>query len=300
MNKFYQLTKRNAKLFFKDKGVFICSMITPIILLVLYITFLGKVFKDSYKSMIPQGIEVSNKVLNGLAGGQLLSSLLSVSCVTISFCANMIMVQDKVTGARKDLLMTHLSKSSLSVSYYVATLLVTVLISVCATIVAWIYLAFVGWYLSFLDCVLILIDVLLLSMFGTALSSLINFFLTTQGQISAVGTIVSSMYGFICGAYMPIATFGSVIQKTLMFLPSTYGSSLVRNHCLRGALKEFEKSGIPKVAINEMKNGIDCNLYFFDNKVSLLSMYLIIIGTIALVLGAYVILNKVSSNKKTK
>ena len=40
------LIKRNIKLFFKDKGMFFTSLITPAILLVLYVTFLGK---DVYK-----------------------------------------------------------------------------------------------------------------------------------------------------------------------------------------------------------------------------------------------------------
>lgn len=42
------LIKRNMKLFFKDKGMLISSLITPIILLVLYITFLGRVYKDIF------------------------------------------------------------------------------------------------------------------------------------------------------------------------------------------------------------------------------------------------------------
>ena len=58
------------------------------------------------------------------------------------------------------------------------------------------------------DIAWILVDVVLLVLFGTALSSIINIFLSTQGQISAVGTIVSAGYGFICGAYMPISNFG--------------------------------------------------------------------------------------------
>ena len=37
------LTKRNIKIFFKDKGLVISSLITPIILLALYVTFLAKV-----------------------------------------------------------------------------------------------------------------------------------------------------------------------------------------------------------------------------------------------------------------
>ena len=82
-------------------------------------------------------------------------------------------------------------------------------------------------------------------MFGTALSSCINFFLSTDGQASAVGTIVSAGYGFICGAYMPISSFGTGLQKALSFLPGTYGTSLLRNHTLRGTFAEMQRHGLP-------------------------------------------------------
>ena len=36
------LMNRNRKLFFKDKGMLFTSMITPVILIVLYATFLAK------------------------------------------------------------------------------------------------------------------------------------------------------------------------------------------------------------------------------------------------------------------
>ena len=300
MRKYFHLVKRNCKLFFKDKGMFFCSLITPLILLVLFVTFLGKAFKDSYVSMIPAGVEVSEKIINGLAGGQLLSSLLSVSCVTVAFCANMLMVQDKMSGARKDLLMTDLKKSELSVSYYVATLITTLIIAIVATFAAFIYLAVVGWYLSFVDCLYIFLDVLLLTMFGTAISSLVNHFLNTQGQVSAVATIISSMYGFISGAYMPISTFSTGIQNILRFLPSTYGSSIVRNHCMNGALSAFEASGVPSVAMEEIRKSIDCDLYWGSTKVSMLAMYGILIATIAVFLVAYILINKFSEKKKRK
>ena len=38
MKTFLALTKRNIKVFFKDKGMFFTSLITPLILLVLYST----------------------------------------------------------------------------------------------------------------------------------------------------------------------------------------------------------------------------------------------------------------------
>ena len=38
------LVKRDSRLFFKDKGMFFSSLITPLILLVLYATFLQNVY----------------------------------------------------------------------------------------------------------------------------------------------------------------------------------------------------------------------------------------------------------------
>ena len=296
------LTKRHCKLFFKDKGMFLCALITPLILLVLYITFLGNVFKDSYTMSFPEGVNVPDSLLNGLAGGQLLSSLLSVCCVTVAFCSNMIMVQDKFNGARKDLLITPLKKQKLAISYYLATLISTLIICFVATAACYIYLAIVGWYMTFVDCLLVLFDVFLITMFGTVLSSIVSHFLTTQGQVSAVGTIVSSMYGFIAGAYMPIASFGAGLQKVLMFLPSTYCSALIRNHAMRGALAGLGDAGIPDSIIASIKDGIDCNLYFFGHSVSIGWMYAIIITTVVALMAIYVILNviKIKPSKKIK
>ena len=66
------LIKRNTVLFFKDKGMFFTSLITPLILLVLYTTFLGNVYEDSFKSVIEAaGLTIDEKLLAGCVGGQL-------------------------------------------------------------------------------------------------------------------------------------------------------------------------------------------------------------------------------------
>ena len=90
------LIKRNTKLFFRDKALFFTSLITPAILLVLYSTFLSNVYRDSFLMSIPEFMqnEVSN-IIDGCVGGQLISSILAVSCVTVAFCSNMLMVQDR-------------------------------------------------------------------------------------------------------------------------------------------------------------------------------------------------------------
>ena len=93
------LIRRNSKLYFKDKGMFFTSLITPMILLVLYVTFLSRTYEGSFRSALAAaGAQVEDSLLHGCVGGQLISSLLAVSCVTVAFCSNLTMVFDKVSG----------------------------------------------------------------------------------------------------------------------------------------------------------------------------------------------------------
>ena len=292
------LIKRNIKLFFKDKGMFFTSLITPAILLVLYATFLANVYRDSFTSSLPTGVVLPEKIIEGLVGGQLLSSILAVSCVTVAFCSNFLMVQDKANGSIKDLRMSPVSPSVLSISYYVATLASTLIVCFTATTVCLIYVAIVGWYMSALDVFLLYVDVILVVLFGTALSSVINFFLSSQGQISAVGSIVSAGYGFICGAYMPISTFSEGLQSVISFLPGTYATSLIRNHSLRGVLSQMEADGVPQMALDGVKQALDCEPTFFDAQVSIGGMYLILSISVAVLLGVYILMNMLKKTSK--
>ena len=288
------IIKRNIKMFFKDKGLLFTSLITPMILLVLYATFLGNLYEDSFKQIldaIAPGLKVEDSIINGCVGGQLFSSLLAVCTVTVTFCSNMLMVQDKVNGSISDLTITPVKGSALAFGYYIATFITTLIICLLATVACLIYIASIGWYITVSDILLILLDVFILVMFGTALSSIINYFLSSQGQISAVGSIVSAGYGFICGAYMPISQFSEGLQKFVAFLPGTYGTSLLRNHSLNGVFAEMENLGIPEKAIEGVKDSIDCNIYFFDEKVPISTMYVYLAGATVVLAAVYILMN---------
>lgn len=289
MRTFRILVQRNCSLFFKDKGLFFTSLITPVILLVLYLTFLGNVYRDSLLSALP-GISVPDALVNGFVGGQLCSSILAVSCVTVAFCSNMLMVQDKVTGARRDFTVSPVPRWMMALAYYAATACSTALVCLTAAGACFGYLAVQGWYLSAADTVLILADVLLTVLFGTALSTAVNFFLSSQGQMSAVGTIVSSGYGFICGAYMPVSQFSEGLQAGISFLPGTYATSLLRDHFLRGTLDALSEE-IPSEAVSALREMTDCEVDFFGTVVSTPAKYGILIGAVAVLILFYIGMN---------
>lgn len=298
MTAVHNLTRRNIKLFFKDKGMFFSSLITPAVLLVLYVTFLANVYRSSFVSALPAGLSVDETLIDATVGGQLISSLLAVCCVTIAFCSNLLMIQDRSSGARRDLTVSPVRRSSIALSYFLASALSTLIISFCAAGISLLYLWKIGWYLTAGDVLALLADVLLLTLFGVALSSCINFPLRTNGQASAVGTIVSAGYGFICGAYMPISSFGTGLQRALSFLPGTYGTSLLRNHALAGVYREMARLGFPAEVIGSIRDSVDCNLFFFGKPVGIPVMYAVLGGAVVLLVALYILLNVIRKKER--
>ena len=87
------------------------------------------------------------------------------------------------------------------------------------------------------------------------------------------------------------------MQNAMALLPSTYSTSLVRNHSLRGAFAAMEKEGVPADALEEIKTSLDCNLAFFGNDVSVQAMYCILAVTVFALIGIYILLNAYKKKK---
>lgn len=297
--KLFSLVLRNTKCYFKDKFTFFMSLITPMILFILFVTFLRNVYIDSFKSAFSaNNLEISDRIINGCAGAWLMSSILGVSAVTVAFCSNTIMIDDKMNGAVNDLFVSPVKSTTVSVAYFVSNFFVTFVVLICVMLIGHIYLAAVGWYISLLDTLMIIVDIICGILFGTLLAGVVESFISTQGGLSAVATLVSSMYGFICGAYMPLASFSEGLRNVLSLLPGTYGIGIIRNHYMNGYMNAFAKEmraqavdeNIISEVIKSMKDSFDANMYSFGTNIPLGAMYGIVLGVCALLLIAYVLI----------
>jgi multidrug/hemolysin transport system permease protein len=67
---------------------------------------------------------------------------------------------------------------------------------------------------------------------------------------------------------------------------------------MNGALTEMSDAGLPAGAVDGLRDAIDCNLYFFDSKVSIPVMYVVLGATTVSLIAIYVLLNVVRSKKK--
>lgn len=297
LRKMRYLTLRNIKLYFKDKMTFLVSLITPLILLVLFIAFLKSTYEDSILSII-QGFDLDQSLIDAFTGGWLFSSVLATSCITVAFCSGM-MVIDKINRANIDFMVSPVKKSTLQLSYVLANLFSTFIITFVLLIVGLIYLACVGFYITFVDILLIVFGIIITSLFGTILANIIWTFTHSQGVVSGVCTLVSALYGFICGAYMPISTMGQGMQYFVSLLPGTYATVLFRQGFLNSVLNRMRET-LPQEMINGIASGFDVKMSFFGHDVSTLALILVISISTIVLLGVFLFINKFKKKTKTQ
>lgn len=227
-----------------------------------------------------------------------MSSILSVSSVTVAFCSNVVMINDKIEGSLNDFRVSPVKGVTTSVAYFISNFFVTLMVMLCLMLVGHIYLAAVGWYIPVGDVFMIIVDVICGVLFGTLLAGVVESFISSQGGLSAVSTLVSSMYGFICGAYMPFSQFSEGLRNALCCLPGTYGVGIMRNHYMNGYLSALEEEGIPQESVSAIKENFDISIKVFGTEIPLGAMYGILLGACALLLAAYVAIVVVKNKKK--
>ena len=300
LKKLWALVQRNIKCYFKDKFLFLVSLITPMILLLLFVTFLRGVYLDSFKSIFEQ-FEFSpdnNRVVEGLAGAWLLSSILAVCSVTVAICSNAVMVSDKVDGAINDFCVSPVKGVTLTVSYFIANFIVTLIVMLAVLIIGFIYLAAVGWYLTAVDVLMLLVDIVCCVLFGTLLAGVIESFISSQGGLSALSALVSAMYGFICGAYMPLSQFAEGMRTAIGVLPGTYSVGIIRNHFMTSYIEKLGDSGLNAEGQKALRDGFDANLYVGGTRIPLWGMFAILLGACAILFAAYILIVILKNRKK--
>jgi multidrug/hemolysin transport system permease protein len=281
------LTKRHIAIYFKDRQTFFMSLLTPLVILVLYVTFLRSVYANSLVSSIPSAYSLPTEVVDSFTACWLVSSILGTTSVTLAFCSNVVMISDKIDKTTDDLNMAPVKKTIISLSYFLADIISTAIVCYAFLGLGFGYIAIVGWYLSVSDVLLIALDLLLCIMFGAILASIVEQFINTTGGASAVLTLISSMYGFLCGAYMPISQFAVGIQNFVAFIPGTYGTIIFRKYFLRGVLAEAGKT-LPSEYVEAIGKAFDTKIYAFGNEIPEADCFLILGVSIAVLLAVFV------------
>ena len=287
MEAFISLVQRNSKVFRRDKTQVFYSLLSVIIVIVLYAVFLQKMQVDAIEQMTKATPELITMVNEWLVAG-----LLSMIAVTTTLAAYGIAVKDLESKAQADFLTTPISRATIQFSYVFNAFIIGCIFSFIALVGCEIFIVSTGGELlsigDFVHVVgLLFLSVLLASVFNLFLV----FFATTQNSFSTLSTLVGTALGFLCGVYVPIGALPSFAQNLIMYFPISHTTLLLRNAFMESSIaKVFE--GVPVSQVEDYKEmyGIVYDLH--GSILSTSTSIIIILATILILAILSIILFK--------
>lgn len=284
----YSQTMRNLKIFLKDKANIFFALLSPLIVLGLYILFLGRIQTDGLLSALQEmGVSGGEKEIRSFADCWMLSGVMASACITVPLCACGVMVQDRNRGIRADLAASPVPGWMPPAAYFFSVVAAGLIIGFAVLVICLVWLAATGsWFLSVAD-VLVLLGTLVLSVLSS--STLLVFvvgFLRTEGAFTGLNVILGTVIGFLIGAYMPLSVLPTGVQYVTLFVPGSYSAGIFRNCFMNGALDNIAQNISPEFA-DALASQYALKLNFFGTDMPAWVM--------AIVLGATVLLFAVAN-----
>lgn len=259
MRKIMALSIRNLRLFVRDKALVFFSFLSVIIILGLYVLFLGDIQVQNIRSMIQMDIPE----IDALVYAWMLPGLIAVASITLSL-GNMGRLVDDAQGENlNDFLVSPLKRTQLILSYLISSIIITSFISLCMFALSIVIVKLKGGpWLNF-EQILQSLGIIVLLIISSALLSLyIASWVKTQNTYGVVNSMVGTFIGFVTGAYMPMGIMPVFVQNMFNILPVSLGASLLRQVYLSPILDTVFKNA-PAEMLSEYRyfQGVDLKVF---------------------------------------
>ena len=239
--------KRNVLLFFKDWQSILFSLLTSIIVLVLYLLFLKGTFVSAIQRAMEQypGLAsmVPQKDIAMFANLFLLSGILGSAMISVPFSCITVVVKDRANKVDYDILSTPLKRGQIIFAYFVSAVLTSILLNSIILAVGLIGIRMQGnMYLNISQVIKAFSIVALGSISASAIFMIVVLFFKTVSACEAFFGILSAASGFVIGAYIPISQFSNEVQTVCNLFPASQITIMLRNILLNGLLEHIDTS----------------------------------------------------------
>ena len=239
--------KRNLLLFLKDWQSILFSLLTSIIVLVLYLLFLKGTFVSAIQSAMEQypGLAsmVPQKDIDMFANLFLLSGILGSAMISVPFSCITVLVKDRANKVDYDILATPMKREQIILAYFISAVLTSILLNSIILAVGLIGIRMQGnMYLNISQVVKAFSVVALGSISASAIFMIVVLFFKTVSACEAFFGILSAASGFVIGAYIPISQFSNEVQTVCNLFPASQITIMLRNILLNGLLEHINTS----------------------------------------------------------
>ena len=299
------LIKRNLLLFFKDWQSILFSLLTSIIVLILYLLFLKGTFVSAIQSAMEQypGLAsmVPQKDIAMFANLFLLSGILGSAMISVPFSCITVVVKDRANKVDYDILATPMKRGQIIFAYFVSAVLTSILLNSIILAVGLIGIRMQGnMYLNISQVIKAFSIVALGSISASAIFMIVVLFFKTVSACEAFFGILSAASGFVIGAYIPISQFSNEVQTVCNLFPASQITIMLRNILLNGLLEHVNTSlaGMDQgMFVLSLKEYFTFQAKLFKGYLDMNKMLGYILGVILLCIVAQIMIYSVSYKK---
>lgn len=219
------LVSRNNKVFLRNKMLVFFSLLSVLILVALFATFLQKLQVNAIAEYVPVTTEIEVMVSEWMITG-----LLSIIAMTSTLGVFGIYIKDLELKTTADFLVTAASRFKIQLSYVISAFIIGFSMTFIGFICCEIFIISIGGELLSPLALLKVVGILILAVLMSSMINLfIVLFINTETAFSTVSTIMGTLLGFLCGIYVPMAVLPSSVQTIIHLFPVSHITVLLRD-----------------------------------------------------------------------
>jgi multidrug/hemolysin transport system permease protein len=286
----YELVKRNVRLYLRDKAAVFFSFLSVVIILALYILFLGKLQVDAINSSF--GDNGNNA---WLVSSWIMAGILTVSTITVPLGAVGNLIDDRADNILSDFYVSPINRNTLALSYLISAWVIGAIMVFFNLVIGLIYVMMQGGEFPSIIQFLELVGVMILSIMSfSSFFFFMSLFMKTRNAYGTLSTLVGTFVGFLGGIYIPIGQLGETVQKVMNAIPVAHAVTLMRQIYMEGAVNAvFE--GAPSEYYTSYANMFGLTIYFGDYQMQPYQMVLSLVLFMLVFYGLSVV--RLSKNK---
>ena len=277
-------TKRNILLYFRDKMAVFFSLLSVIILIALYVLFLGDLTSKGLPDFPSKNVLLTSWFIAGI---------LAVTSMTTTLASFGILVEDRANNRLNDFYASPISRTKLVGGYISSALFIGFIMSTFTLIISNVFLFLTGKMLVPFDKTILLMGVILLAVLSSgAMVLLLVTFFNTSNAFAAASTIIGTLLGFLAGIYIPIGALPDYLQTIVKLFPVSHSASLFRQILMESPMIDaFSNAPISMKESFILDMGVQ---YKIDGKIisKFFSIFYLIGTTILFFILSFLVMNR--------